>query len=149
MYLGMMPAFGFSVGDFINALNLINKVRKALKDAGGAKDDIRVVLQDLEQLELILNQLIEGQWGHECDVGYVNAVRGMAVSCQIPLERYLRQLEIFRANTERSGNLWGRFKGYSTKAQWALSMQDETINFRSVVTARIVSLSLLMSIPVK
>ena len=145
----MAPAFGFSVGDFINALSLINKIRKALKDTDGAKDDIDSVLLELEQLELILNQLIDGNWGSGSDVGYVNAVRGMAVFCQIPLERYLKQLENFRLASVRSENFRYRLRGVAIKSQCALSMKDETSAFRSVVTSRIVLSSLLMSIPIK
>ena len=59
----MVPAFGFSVSDSTNVLSLINKVKKALNDTGGAEDDVRVVLQDLEGLAMVLDQLIQGQWG--------------------------------------------------------------------------------------
>lgn len=37
------PAFGFSVGDFIAAIQLIGKVAKALKDTGGAEDDFKLL----------------------------------------------------------------------------------------------------------
>ena len=145
----MVPAFGFSVGDFINVLSLINKIRKALKDTDGADDDIRAVSQDLEQLELVLNHLVEGHWGQECDVGCVNAVRGVAISCQVPLERYLKRLETFAADMKRSGDLHYVLSRNATKAQWALFIKDETVNFRSTLTSRIVLLSLLIAIPIK
>jgi hypothetical protein len=32
----MIPAFGFSVGDFISAIELFVKITKALKKSGGA-----------------------------------------------------------------------------------------------------------------
>lgn len=35
------PAFGFSAGDFIAAVNFVVKVTKALKDVGGASDEYR------------------------------------------------------------------------------------------------------------
>jgi hypothetical protein len=41
------PAFGFSFGDFVTLISLINDVRKALQQSGGAKDEIQAVLADL------------------------------------------------------------------------------------------------------
>src|SRR5437868_2898214 len=51
------PAFGFSAGDFISAVKLIVDVSKALKDAGGASDEYRNVVTELELLQNVLTQL--------------------------------------------------------------------------------------------
>ncbi len=41
------PGFGFSFGDFVQAISLLNDVRKALRDSGGAVDEFQQVLTDL------------------------------------------------------------------------------------------------------
>ena len=91
----MIPPFGFSVGNFINAVGLIAKIRKALKGIGGAEDNIRMALQDLQQLELVLNQLKDGDWGDGADISHINAVRGVALSGCVVLEDFLRRLKAF------------------------------------------------------
>jgi hypothetical protein len=44
------PAFGFSVGDFIAAAELITKIATALKDVGGAAHDYQALIGELELL---------------------------------------------------------------------------------------------------
>ena len=91
----MIPPFGFSVGDFINAIGLANQIRKALKDVGGSEDDIQMVLQGLQQLELVLIQLRNGNWAKGGDLNHINAIRGIAVSCEATLKGFLQNVEGF------------------------------------------------------
>ena len=51
------PAFGFSAGDFISAVNLIVDINKALKNAGGASENYRQVVTELDLLQQVLRQL--------------------------------------------------------------------------------------------
>ena len=50
----MSVGFGFSIGDFIAAVDLFRKVTVALKDSGGARDDYLKTLSNLETLQSIL-----------------------------------------------------------------------------------------------
>ena len=145
----MVPAFGFSVGDFVNAISLINKVRKALRDTDGADDDLRIVLQELEQLELVLSLLGQDNWGRNYDTSHVNAVRGMALTCQVPLQDFLRKLESFKRTVSKPGNLKLLFQSNARKVHWALSMKDEANSFRAIITSKIVAITLLMVMPVR
>ncbi|KAL8793413.1 MAG: hypothetical protein Q9195_003999 [Heterodermia aff. obscurata] len=94
----MVPPFGFSVGDFINTIGLAHQIRKALKDVGGSEDDIKLVLQDLQQLELVLIQLRDGNWAKGGDLNHINAVRGIAVSCEADLKDFLQRVEGFSSS---------------------------------------------------
>jgi hypothetical protein len=49
------PGFGFSFGDFVQAISLLNDVRKALRDTGGAKDEFKHVSVDLQHLRSFSN----------------------------------------------------------------------------------------------
>ena len=51
------PAFSFSVGDFIAAVQLLDSVRKALKSTGGAAQDCQDTLVRLNNLIEILKLL--------------------------------------------------------------------------------------------
>ena len=51
------PAFGFSPGDFISAIEVVIKVTKALKDVGGAGEQYRAVVDELSLLRDVLDQV--------------------------------------------------------------------------------------------
>lgn len=50
----MSIGFGFSVGDFIAALELIGKVSDALRDSGHATANFKALVEDVEQLKFVL-----------------------------------------------------------------------------------------------
>ena len=144
----MVVPFGFSVGDFINAIGLVNKVRQALKDVGGAGDDIQLVLHDLQHLELILIQLKDGEWGAGGDVSHVNAIRGIALSCGSVLEGFLRKVESFQRSASCEPGLSNRaFTRGFKNVQWAISMKEEVDQFRLFVVSKVVTMNLLLSMP--
>ena len=144
----MVPAFGFSVGDFINAIALVNKVRQALKHLGGAEDDIHLVAHDLQHLELILIQLKDGDWGAGGSVSHVNAIRGIALSCGPVLEGFLRKVESFQSSAScEPGSSTKPFTRGFKKVQWAISMKEEIDQFRMFVVSKVVTMNLLLSMP--
>ena len=50
----MAAAFGFSVGDFISALNLVATVIDALREVGGSRTEFRDLIRELYTLETAL-----------------------------------------------------------------------------------------------
>jgi hypothetical protein len=57
----MAVPFGFSAGDFINAIILVKDVIKALSDSPGSSKEHNEMMSQLDGLELVLNQ-IDGQF---------------------------------------------------------------------------------------
>ena len=144
----MIPPFGFSVGDFINAIGLANQIKKALKDIGGSEDDIQMVTQDLQHLELVLIQLRDGDWATGGDLNHINAIRGIAVSCEAPLKEFLHKVEGFHSSvTARPGSSTKVITRSFKKAQWAISMKEAVNQFRLFVLSKIVTASLLLALP--
>ena len=145
----MIPPFGFSVGDFINAIGLANQIRKALKDVGGSEDDIQMVLQDLQQLELVLIQLRDGDWAKGGDINHVNAIRGIAVSCEAALKDFLQKVEGFHSSlTAKPGSSTRAITRSFKQAQRAISMKEAVNQFRMFVLSKIATASLLLALPV-
>ncbi|KAL9116952.1 MAG: hypothetical protein Q9187_006515 [Circinaria calcarea] len=140
------PAFGFSVGDFIAAINLVVKISKALKDTNGAATEIKDLLQELQQLELLLEQLKDLPPESSPSLSHLNAVRGMALSVQIPLRDFLGKMEKYRlaATSQSRSNL---LRGVGRKVQWIVTMQEDITQLRAVVTMKIVSVSVLLAMP--
>lgn len=141
----MPVGFGFSVGDFAHAIGLINKIRKALKYVGGAADDIKFVLQDLEQLESLFLTLKEGEWGKGANTSYVNAARGLATSCEATLGAFLEKVQGFQRFSGKSGFSSGHILGGLKHAQWTVMMAEEVDRFRIVMLSKIATVNLLLS----
>ncbi|KAF8858658.1 hypothetical protein BDZ45DRAFT_622010 [Acephala macrosclerotiorum] len=139
------PGFGFSFGDFVQAISILNAVRKALKDTGGANDEFKHVRQDLEHLEILLEQLNRGDWDHGADAGHLNAVRGLALTCKVPLQDFLVKIEKFKklSNHEVCG-IRDKVGSAAKKVCWAVGMREQVERFRAVIVAKIASINLLL-----
>ena len=59
-----MAAFGFSVGDFVTSLALINNVSQALKDSNGSASDFKALDQTLQSLSqaMTASEVVHLQW---------------------------------------------------------------------------------------
>lgn len=141
------PAFGFSAGDFIAAINLVLKVSKALQDSDGASVEIHSLLQELHQLQVVLEQLQDLPPESSPTLSHLNALRSMALTVQIPLQDFLRKMEKYKAAAKKDPK-FSRWKEAEQKIKWALIMQEDVVRLRAVVTMKIVTVSLLMAIPI-
>jgi hypothetical protein len=159
----MIPAFGFSVGDFIAAageslelrrrawcssLNLIvtgliTKVAKALKDKSGAAAEYQNVQIELGALARTLKRL-EALEPNESNVAHVNAIRGMALTCRAPLRNFLESLEKFESTMGPYARVKS-VKGFGRKSEWAVFMDAEVAKLRAAVGAKVLSINLLLA----
>ena len=140
------PAFGFSFGDFVTLISLISDIRKALQESGGAKDEIQAVLIDVAQLKSLLTHLSDDAWGHGVDVTHVNAVRGLALTSQVPLREFLAKIRKYR--DVGLGGMHGlkRTVNEVRKVQWAVGMKEEISNFRTVIVYKVVTINTLLMV---
>lgn len=137
-----MPAFGFSVSDFIGAIQLIAKVSQALRDSGGASAEYQAVLSDLKALELILRQLQSLESASD-SVSHVNAVRCQAQVSQQTLLDFLERISKFQSGLA-SDAARKAYRGVGRKVQWTLLYSKEVEKLRRVVATQLVSLKLLL-----
>ncbi|KAL8986776.1 MAG: hypothetical protein Q9169_008757, partial [Polycauliona sp. 2 TL-2023] len=162
----MTPAFGFSVGDFINTISelgsstssdllkgpltnslsttdLIRKISKALKETGGASSEYQDAVVELSGLKHALQHL-EALEPTEDNIGHVNAIRGMALACRLPLQEFMANLEKY----EGSLGPWAHrssLGGFGRKTKWALSFGKEVEKLRAIVAAKQISINLLLA----
>ena len=141
----MLPAFGFSVGDFISAIELIVKVTKALKSSGGATSEYRSLVEELGYLRLLLEQLQDIK-PSASNLNHVNAIRGMALTFRVPLSEFLDRVEKYRTSMA-AGNAGKPWQGLHRKSQWAVVMPGEISKLRTTITMKIVTVSLLLAMP--
>ncbi|KAF4624335.1 hypothetical protein G7Y89_g13833 [Cudoniella acicularis] len=145
-------AFGFSFGDFVSAIGILNSIRKALRETSGAKDNFRNFCSELEHLEVLLKHLHRETWDHGADAGHINAVKGMALTVKIPLQEFLGKVEKLRSMINSLDGT-GRFSGVrhsvvskARQAQWAVQMKDEVEKLRAVIVAKIFAINLLIQL---
>ena len=139
-----MPApFGFGVGDFIAVIELIVKVRKALKDSGGALSEFQDVVQELGSLQSILTHLGTIHFKERAGTSPALNLTQLIATCQRPLSDFLDHIARFQSslNASTSRNF---IHTSPRKAQWGLFMGAEIVKLRSVVAAKILQLQLVL-----
>jgi hypothetical protein len=142
----VVPAFGFSVGDFVAAIQLIRKVCLALKDTGGAASEYQSLITELQQLYLLLEHLRDLPTSSATSQNHYNVVRGMACEVQLPLRAFVEKLNAYSSKLGASVDT-SSWRTAKRKVQWSTSMQQEVREMRAAVTMKIVSVSLLLAIP--
>ncbi|CAG8954558.1 hypothetical protein HYFRA_00004475 [Hymenoscyphus fraxineus] len=122
----MVPAFGFSVGDFIQLVDLCTRISKALRNtAFVASSEFQHVMLELGALQKILSQLA-ALTPNEHNIHHVNAIRGMALACQVPLQEFLVKIEHY----ENPLGLWARtsLNVAAKKAKWAVFVAEDMMS---------------------
>ncbi|OAL48500.1 hypothetical protein IQ07DRAFT_102796 [Pyrenochaeta sp. DS3sAY3a] len=142
----MTSAFGFSVGDFISAAALIKKVADALKSAGGAANEYQHVVIELEGLDRAL-KAVAALKVNESNAAHANAIRGMALSCQIPLRQFLEGLQSYEPTLGSRASRVGA-RGAYKKTTWALIQPENVQKLRAVIGAKVTSINLLLNLQI-
>ena len=105
-------------------------------------------LQDLQQLHVVLIQIHEGDWGMGGDVSHVNAVRGLALTCQEPLQRLLQRLEIAKDKmAQGKDGVKGLLLSSVKRGEWALFLKEDVDHFRQVIMAKLIVINFLTQLP--
>ena len=141
------PAFGFSAGDLMMAINLVVKVSNALKSTGGASDELKFLSEDLQSLKCLLEELQEMKIEDYGSPSHVNAVKVMALAIQSHLQAFLDSITKFESSLGRSRTA-NRTHQFTRKVQWAAQMPTEIQKLRSIIMQKIVTLTLLLLVPI-
>src|SRR6202012_3012705 len=128
-------------------LALIVKVGKAIKDKGGAASDYQHVQLELRALQTTRERLSQLEPNSLTDEGQINAIRGVALACTIPLREFLDNLRKFEASMgpfSRPGRL--SVTTATRKSQYALFFTDEVSKLRAKVAVKGISIIMLLVI---
>ena len=124
-------------------IDLVRKVAKALKETGGASSEYQAAVVELKGLKHALQHL-QALEPTEDNLSHVNAIRGMALACQLPLRDFLTRLEKY----ESSLGPWAdrtTYRGAGRKARWAVEFAAEVEKLRALVAAKQISINLLLA----
>lgn len=129
------PGFGYSAGDFIAAVGLIAKVTKALKDAGGAREEYQALVSELGLLNQILEKLPPDAEPSKTDDdassdAFANFARQQTKVTISELTQFLERISKFGSSMGgKSKSGWHR--SVPRKTQWAVYYADEVEKMRA------------------
>lgn len=126
-----------------HTIDLVRKIIRALKETGEASSEYQAAVVELKGLKHALQHL-QALEPTEDNLSHVNAIRGMALACQLPLRDFMTKLEKYESSlgpwADRSG-----YRGAGRKARWAVSFGAEVEKLRALVAAKQISINLLLA----
>lgn len=143
-------SFGWSAGDVIAALGLLNQIRVALKDSGGSRAEYQDEIIFLDNLCLTLRTLRNIQPESLQPVVGENISRhvehiGKSVTAFLGDIRTQFGPDLGRFPTTRRGGVWGPSVSTFRKVQWALSTSKKVRSLRDRICAELLSLQIQLS----
>ena len=101
------------------------------------------VVIELKALEDVLQHL-RALEPTEDNLHHINAIRCMALACQLPLQDFLASIEKY----ESSLGPWSRQTALGSarhKVKWALSITEQVEKFRALMAAKNISINVLLA----
>lgn len=139
----MAEAFGFSTGDFINAIHLVKGIVKALNDSRGSSKEYLEVISELRGLEVALIQ-VKAQYNSIVKIEQSSALRQAVKECETSIIDFLESLQKYHGHLSKvgTGNKW---KDALRKIQWHLCKTDDLITFRLRIASHVQSIEMLLA----
>ncbi|KAF2821056.1 tannase-domain-containing protein [Ophiobolus disseminans] len=134
---GNATAYGFD--DF----GCARKVVIALRDACGAISEYQQVIMEIEGLQDALTRLAALEPA-ENNIDHVNAIRGMALACTLPLQDFLLKMKRFK-DAMSPFTTTKTMRSSRKKVQYAVSMSDEVKTIRAMISEKVISINLILA----
>jgi hypothetical protein len=139
----MSVGFGFSVGDFISALELVATVADALRDSGESSTEFRAIVTQLQTLQTALESVKSLEVDDE-QQGEVIALRQAAAQCQKTIEAFWEKVKKYQPHLKAGGS-GSKVKGGWMKIRWAVCKKDDLANFKMDLVGHTESIQLLLA----
>jgi hypothetical protein len=139
----MSVGFGFSVGDFIAAIELVGTVIDALRSSGAAGSEYRELVGQLLSLETALIQvkrleILDGQYAE------VIALRQAAAQCRRSIDEFWEKTKKYQASLTNTGS-GSKVKDGWMKIKWAVCKKDDLAKFKADLVGHTESIQLLLT----
>jgi Fungal N-terminal domain of STAND proteins len=139
----MSVGFGFSVGNFISALELVATVVDALRESGESSTEFRALVTQLQTLQIALESVksLEIEDGQQ---GELIALRQAAAQCQKTIETFWEKVKRYQPHL-RAGGSGSRVKDGWMKVKWALCKKEDLARFKMDLVSHTESIQLLLA----
>jgi hypothetical protein len=136
-------SFGWSVGDIVAAISLINQVIHCVKDVGGSQEHFQELQSELQGLQLALTN-ISSLASEPGQIPDIVALKFVACSCQETIQRFLQKIEPFNKSLG-PGSQRSKLRTAPRMVRWELLVKKEIPEFRSYLVAHVGSLNLRLN----
>lgn len=140
----MSVGFGFSVGDFLAARELVSTVIDALHDNGEAANEHRELLRQLYSLETALihvKRLDLDDYEH----AELLALRQAASQCQHTITAFWDKIQTYPRNSGPNAPRISKLKDRWMRVKWAVCKKDDVFKFKADLAGHTESIQLLLS----
>ncbi|KAF2638733.1 alfa-L-rhamnosidase [Massarina eburnea CBS 473.64] len=101
---------------------------------------------ELRALQTTLEHLLSLE-PTSASISHINAIRGVALACQIPLREFLDRIGKFEKSLGPfARSKWTDLSAGGRKAQWTMFIGDEVTKLRAIVAAKVLSINLLLGL---
>lgn len=139
----MAEAFGFSIGDFINIINLVKGIIKALNDSKGSSREYLEVIAELRGLETVLI-LVKTQYNTTAQISQRTALRQAVEDCHTCIDDFLQSIQKYHGHLTTLGSN-KKWKDVVRKIQWHLCKADELSSFRLRIASHVQNIDMLLA----
>lgn len=137
-------SFGWSVGDILAALQLLNKVRVALKETGGASFSYQESSTFLDILAVTLQHLTALQ-NAPLDPDLARNLGRLCKQVQDPLLAFRDEIQGTFGRDLGAGSTRARFLTAGMKVRWALSTEKKVRALRERIGVPVAAIGVLMN----
>ncbi|RDL34593.1 uncharacterized protein BP5553_07721 [Venustampulla echinocandica] len=140
----VVPAFGFSFGDFTGGIVLVKELITALRDGAGAKPQYKRLITVLVNLERALTevQLLKVE---DSQAAQKIALEQAALQCRGSIEDFLRQNAKFEATlgAQTTSSKWN-WRANLHKIQWVMCREDSIDKLKAEIMGHTLAINTLL-----
>ncbi|KAI4193404.1 MAG: hypothetical protein LQ350_008338 [Teloschistes chrysophthalmus] len=141
----MSVGFGFSVGDFIAAINLVGTVIDALSASSRSSSELQELLRQLHSLETALTRIKSLEFSDQQHAQLL-ALRQSAAQCQLTISTFLAKIASYQPHLLGIDGGGTSLKSSWKKIKWAVCKQQDVVQFKADLFAHTESIQLLLTI---
>lgn len=140
----MSVGFGFSVGDFISAINLVQTVIDALSASSKSSSELQELFRQLYSLETALREIKRLELNESLHAE-VLALKQSAAQCQLTISDFLSKTETYQPHLLCPNGVSGSLRGRWKKVKWAMCKRKDVVQFKTDLLAHTESIQLLLA----
>lgn len=142
----MSIGFGFSLGDFVAALELVGTIVDALGDSGSASAEYRELLRVLYSRETALLQVKRIELDDSQRAEMI-ALQQAAAQCQRTIDDFWNKIRKYQPHLGSSSECSNfRLKTAWTKIKWAVCRRDDLAKFKADIVGHRESIQMLLAV---
>jgi hypothetical protein len=141
--LTMSVGFGFSVGDFIAALELVATVVDALRESGESSTEFRALVTQLHTLQTALESVSRLEID-DAQQGEAVALQQAAAQCQKSINGFWEKIKKYQPSL-RTGESRNKVKDGWMKIKWAVCKKEDLLGFKMDLVAHTESIQMMLA----